>query len=80
MIEEKNLMAKQSFAYLHLRSASFCLAATTTNDIVAFDVDDYEDKGKDDELITMMRYHTILECRVWGGGMEIQLEGERMSM
>lgn len=39
-----------------------------TNDIVAFDVDDYEDKGKNDELITMMRYHTILECRVgWGG-------------
>ncbi|CAD6207097.1 unnamed protein product [Miscanthus lutarioriparius] len=38
-------MAKQSFVYLHLRSATFGLAATTTNDIVAFDVDDYEDMG-----------------------------------
>ena len=39
----KNLMAKQSFAYLfHLRSTSIDLAATTTDDIMASDVEDDE--------------------------------------
>jgi hypothetical protein len=39
-------MENQSFAYLlHLRSASFGLDATTIDDTMAFDVDDYEDMG-----------------------------------
>lgn len=38
-----NLMAKQSLAYLLcLRTTSFALAATTTNDIVAFGVENDE--------------------------------------
>ena len=49
-------MVKVSWAYisdtylLYLRSTSFSLAATTTDDIVAFDTEDDEGMGWDDRF------------------------------
>ena len=52
----------RAFANLfRLRSTSFGLTATTTDEVMAFDVEDDEIMVRDGEWTTMMRCYTRLE-------------------